>query len=59
MADNGKMRKVMRREGNNIYYVTVEGGKERLCWIVTWSDWCRRRAFEPVKDEAASGRSSS
>lgn len=34
-------RTVTRREGNNIYYRTKPEGKECLCWIATWWEWCR------------------
>ena len=35
-----KERQAVSVEGGNIYYVTKEGGKEKLCWITTWRDWC-------------------
>jgi len=41
-----KPRTVVKRDGTgNIWYST--GGKERICWISTWQEWCRKNC-KPV-----------
>ena len=33
------------REGNDVYYTTKPNGNERVCWITTWIEWCRKADF--------------
>lgn len=42
LRDN-RFRRVVRRDGFNIYYVTSDSGREKCCWIVTWQGWCNRQ----------------
>lgn len=46
---DGRERHVVRRDGNNIYYLTVTVNKtsdRKCCWITTWQDWCRANSVE-------------
>jgi hypothetical protein len=47
LGDAGKhlSRQVVRREDNDIFYVTHHG-KERKCWISTWLEWARMAEVE-------------
>ncbi len=43
----GRTRRVVRREGGDIYYLVEEAKtpKEKNCWISTWMEWaCGNRA---------------
>jgi uncharacterized protein with PIN domain len=48
---NGKKRKVVRRYGYNVYYVSGKYADdpicavirdEKCCFITTWKEWCRK-----------------
>ena len=30
----------MRRDGNQVYFRSVDNGSTKSCWLTTWMDWC-------------------
>lgn len=45
MVSTGKrtlIRRIVRRNGNDIYYRTELGTEENNCWITTWQNWAAK-----------------
>ncbi len=45
---NGQYRKCTRRQGGDVWYITSDTATEKLCWITTWREWCRKRQAEAI-----------
>lgn len=39
-------RRVVKRDGYNIFYTSSTRNGTQLCWITTWQDWCRKHRAE-------------
>lgn len=42
MPSRTVQRAVIQRDGGNVWYKSSSQSGNRVCWILTWREWCAR-----------------